>query len=220
MNNLNRLALSTGTAAALALLSFEASAVINIAVPSAGGLTYVGMISGNAYVAFDPNTGAACQWWNVEAPGATQGLADDVQINGTTGADGMYAYSTNFTRCGNNWTPIVLNGRQLGFNGGDGGDFLAWRATWMIGGGGDDFIWGTDGITTAQWGSAGNDRIFAGAVASVAAEGGNDGVCMWGSSVAFSLNGGTGTDTFCGTAPGLFSGFESINPGTCPVCLW
>jgi hypothetical protein len=211
MTRLKHLALSTGVAAALSLLSLEASALISVNMPSSGTV-YVGMVAGEAWAAFSPSAGGACSWWDV---GTAAGLSDDVQVNGSSGSDAMIGVEGTRTMCGWTWGVLVLNGRQLGFKALNGNDTLGWRATWMAGDGGDDYLYGANGVTLTQWGWIGNDKMFAGASATALGEGGNDAICMWAGTTATQANGGADTDTFCGNTPPLFGGFESINPGSC-----
>lgn len=217
MRSIQSLIATAAIAAAGLLLPLQADAqtVITITKP---GVAFAGqaVLSGvnTAVFALQPTDGTPCQIF----PLGTAGLSTNYRVDGTNGLDWWTHVNTPGVFCGLSMTKLVQNGFFIDYNTLGGGDvvFGGYGPNYITGGAGNDGMSNGENASARAFGGDGDDILKAGLSTSrLFGENNNDALCNTSGTALHTMDGGSGTDSRCGTATNVIS-IESVN---CTPCM-
>lgn len=168
--------------------------------PQSGSMT-IGMIGPQAVGVFRPSPSGSCILFGL----GTGGLDEDLTIIGSSGSDTIRALTTNTTECDRSLTPLVSNGRAVTIRAGRGNDAVQVFnivATTLRGEGGPDVMMSDYGLL---YGGAERDYLVSGWASQLRGEADNDWLCTITQRLSTLMDGGSGTDTYCGQSNSIVS---------------
>lgn len=196
-------------------LQADAQTVITITKP---GVAFAGqaVLSGvnTAVFALQPSDGSPCQIF----PMGNGGLNNNYRVDGTSGLDWWTHVNTPGVFCGLSMTPLNQAGRFIDYSTLGGGDivFGGYGPNYITGGTGNDGMANGENASARTFGGDGNDTLKAGlSTARLFGENNNDALCNTSATPLNTMDGGSGTDSRCGSATSVVS-IESVN---CTPCM-
>lgn len=196
---------------AMFALPATASATRYYQMPSSGTVMVGRVSSTEVVLAFKPSNGGSCKF---VAVGNANGLTDNLDINGSSGADVIIAMFEGVSSfCGRQFSTLPLNSYRMWADGKGGADFISGHFLVIVGGWGDDYLIGVSGYTSKIDGGSGRDHLR-GYAHDMYGGYGNDVMCPSGDTVY--LHGDAGTDTACGDY-WRASSVERLNGTECPA---